>query len=158
VKISIHKIAGFTLNEVLIVMVISTIVVGLAYTAINLLTKNVYNIQENYRESDAVLLLEQRLTLDFNRFPTVSYSEFEDKLKFASPLDSIQYAFEEDFILRNTDTIFISIKDKSLLFMGDKITNGLVDALSLTVGDSLQSKQLFIFKENDALIKLQNGN
>ena len=153
-----QKISGFTLNEVLITMVVGSIVVGLAYTAITLISKNMATIQENFNEKDKTILLEQRMTLDFETYPTITYDSFEDELKLSSPLDSVLYTFSGDHILRNTDTIKISYREKGFFFLGEEKSNGPIDAISLTLEDSLKTKKIFISKVNDALTKLKNGN
>lgn len=152
------KIESFTLSELVVVMAISIIVVGLAYSAINLLTKNVYVIQNNYSQVTDIQLFEQQLAIDFNTYPKTSYSKFSEKLSFSSPIDSIIYLFESEYVLRNTDTIWIEAKEKELFFKGEIVEKGSVDAIKIIGSNELQNKGFFIFRRNDGLTRLDNGN
>jgi len=150
----IKKVSGFTLTEMLIVLAISTIVVGLAFAIISLFSKNVRLIQNNYQSSTKTLLFKQQIAIDFNVYHNISFNDLTKELKFKSPLDSIVYKFKGEMILRNLDTISKIEFQKQFYFYGDEVVSGNIDAIKLTASTK---KQLFIYKENDAYSYL-NGN
>lgn len=154
----LSKIAGFTLSEVLVSLAIGSILFGIIYTAINLVTANIESIKNNYIQRDGLQLAEQQLTLDFNSLPEIRYSEFERKLTFSSPIDSVQYQFENKYVIRNVDTLDVVLHDKKFFFNGNKVEQGMVDAIQLFCLKGKDTISLFVFKQNDLYSKLNNGN
>ena len=152
-----RKISGFTLSDVLVALAISGIILGIIFTAISLITQNIGNIKNNYIQTDILQLAEQQIILDINRFPVASYSEFENKLVFKSPLDSVTYFFKEDYILRNRDTLPLGIIKKTIFIKGETVKKGAMDALKLTCEKGTESVIIFVFKENDTYTLLNNG-
>lgn len=153
----IKKIHAFTLTEMLIVLAISAIVAGLAFTIISLFTRNVHHIQENYSVSTKAHLFQEQLSLDYNRFHSISYRKDLSQLELKTPLDSITYHFTENAIIRNTDTILKSNYKTAFFSFGIATKQGNVDAIKLTL--EATKVPLFIFKQNDATSFLENdGN
>ncbi|GAA3647239.1 PulJ/GspJ family protein [Flavivirga jejuensis] len=144
------KIQAFTINEMVVVLILSSIVVGLAFSVLSLVQKHMYGIQNNFAKNTELNKLEQSFWLDFNRYSDIKYNELEDKLTFATAIDSISYQFHKTFIIKNLDTFNIETQSKMLFFDGNEINQGFVDALKLETSKTLQSQQLFIFKDNDA--------
>ena len=153
----INKVNAFTLTEMLIVLVISAIIAGLAFTIINLFSRNLYHIQKNYTVSTKAHLLQEQLSLDFNKYHSISYRKELSQLLLKTPLDSITYHFTERVIIRNTDTLLKSNVKKSLFNHGIETQQGNIDAIKLTFTTTKIS--YFIFKQNDATSYLKNdGN
>jgi len=150
----IKKVPSFTLTEMLIVLAISTIVVGLAFAIISLFSKNVRLIQNNYQSSTEMQLFSQQITLDFNRYHQIDYNNLSKELKFSTPLDSVIYKFEEEFVIRDLDTISKAGFNKEFFFLGEQVSSGNIDAMKLNTSNN---NQLFIYKENDGYSYL-NGN
>lgn len=153
------KIPAFTLTEMLIVLAISTIIAGLAFTIISLFGRNIQAIENNYSLSTELNLFEQQMTIDFNRFHTVSYNINRDELSLKTPLDSIVYKFDEGFTLRNLDTLLSQKMIKKLYFSGKEIKEGEIDAVEFKLTENQKNSSVFIYKENDATFYLnENGN
>jgi Tfp pilus assembly protein FimT len=55
------KLKSFTLSELLIVMIITAIVVGMAFSVLRLVQKQIHTIQTNFDKSSTLALFEQRL-------------------------------------------------------------------------------------------------
>nr|WP_321232942.1 hypothetical protein [uncultured Psychroserpens sp.] len=144
------KIAAYTLSEILIVMIISTIVIGLAFMVLSLVQRNMWAIGENLNNTAELNRLEQSLWIDFNRYNNISFSVNEDKLLFLSPRDSISYYFNSEFITRAKDTFHFKHVEKLFFFDGKKIYKGKLDALKLELPKAYGNQQLFVFKSNDA--------
>lgn len=152
----LYKIKSFTLTELLVVMAIGIVVVGLAFSVLGLLRKNMGSIAGSLSKKTEQRLLEQRLTMDMQQYPFSRYEN--EKLVFSSPLDSINYRFETGYILRELDTFFLAPQQKEFYFAGKRIEKGYIDACKLVFQkDSLQ-KTLFTYKRNDALNTMVYGD
>lgn len=140
----------------LVVLGISAIVAGLAFAILGLLGRNVQLIQTNYSNNTALSLLEQQITVDLNRYHNISYNSFDNSLKLATPIDSMQYQFETNHIIREEDTVFGENYILSLFYRGEETKSGVIDALKLTIEED--KKMLFFFKQNSTTQSLLNGN
>ena len=94
--------------------------------------------------------LQTALWIDFNRYPTIRYNDLEDNLMLKNELDSVFYYFSKDYIVKENDTIDIQIETKQFYFEGELTNSNKVDAVKLTATKAFQSRELFIFKKNDA--------
>ncbi len=155
----LNKIPAFTLTEMLVVLAISTIVVGLAFTIISLFSRNIQLIQNNYSSSTKLSLLEDQLTIDFNRFHVISYNDATGQLSLKNPIDSIVYSFDESIILRGLDTVLKTKNNKKIYLSGNEVKNGWIDAIKIAINKREKENHLFIYKENDAYQYITNyGN
>ncbi|WP_344787343.1 prepilin-type N-terminal cleavage/methylation domain-containing protein [Postechiella marina] len=145
-----HKIKAFTLSEMVVVIIITSIVVGIAFAVLQLVQKHMRGIKYNFSENTVINTFEQSLWVDFNKYSKIKYNKKEDALIFASEIDSTIYKFENDYILKRRDTFNIQIQNKAFFFDGNKIEKGQVDALKLEGSKSFPNQRLFIFKRNSA--------
>jgi len=144
------KIKAFTLSELIVVLILSSIIVGLAFSVLTLVQRHMFSIQDNLSTNTSLNKLEQSLWLDFNRYAKISYSSTNDALTMASDIDSITYKFTTNYVIKDKDTFGIPIEDKSFFFETKKIESGRVDALKLKTTEAFRSQELFIFMETDA--------
>lgn len=144
------KVSSMTINEMLVVIIISTIVIGMAFSVLNMVQKHMWSIQKNITDNTSVILLEQSLWVDFNNYNTINYSPEEHKLIFKSELDSVSYNFGNMLVTKKQDTFKLSTKQKYLYFNGNRIESGKIDALKLELGNSQKEKIIFVFKRKDA--------
>ncbi len=144
-----HKVPAATLAEVLIVLAITTLVVGLAFAALNLVQGQYGRIKRNFEASLEVQTLEQQLWIDFHRHADINYDARNDLLAFSNGEDQVTYRFEKDHIIRNADTLAVENGSGSYYLLGESVTSGAVDALKLTISNKRQV-ELFVFKQNDA--------
>lgn len=151
-KGKLSKIPAFTLTELLVAMAIAAIVIGLASSILNLFFKNIQSIQSNYSDNTEINLLEQQLTVDFNKYHTIAHDYNTAILYLKNELDSISYSFQEGFILRNEDTILSKNYSKQLLYQGTTRIAGSIDALKLEFEEN--NTFIFCYKENDAFDQL----
>lgn len=147
---AITKIKAFTLSEMIVVMIITSIVVAMAFSVLHLVQKHMSVIQNNFANNSEIDKLDQLLWLDFNRYSTIYKNTSEDIVVFKNEIDSVVYQFNEKFIVKNTDTIRVSLKTKSFFLNGNKATNSIIDAIKLETDSISQNQVLFVFKENDA--------
>ena len=146
----IKKIEAFTLTEMIVVLILTSIVVGLAFTILSLVQKQMLGIQSNFQANTELRLFEQSLWLDFNRYHEITYDDIETTLEFRSEIDSVSYKFQDKMVIKDRDTFDIPLKTKSFYFDGNSIEKGYLDAIKLETTKTLQNKQLFIFKRNGA--------
>jgi prepilin-type N-terminal cleavage/methylation domain-containing protein len=146
-KIKVH---GFTLNEMVIVMIISTIVIGMAFSVLSMVQRHMWSIQNNFSLNTELNRLEQALWIDINRYNAIRYNGIENELQFKSAIDSTVYQFKSDYVLKDRDTFHITIEEKIFYFNGTVTNSEKVDAFRLELPKQQQDKSLFIFKRNDA--------
>lgn len=133
-----------------VVLILTSIVVGLAFSVLSLVQKHMSGIQNNFINTAELNKLEQSLWLDFNRYSKIKYNDLDEELIFANELDSISYQFYESYIVKEQDTFRIPLQDKSLFFYGNQMESGHIDGIKLETTKAMQNQQLFIFKKNDA--------
>lgn len=146
------KIKAFTLSEIIVVLILTSIVVGLAFSVLGLVQKQMFAIQANYNKNQELQKLETSLWIDFNRYPNIRYDFNEDRLVLKHELDSVSYVFSKEFIVKAQDTFNIVIKAKQFYFDGVLSQTNKVDALKLRTTKAYQNRELFIFKKNDATL------
>ena len=144
------KIQAFTLSEMVVVIILTSIIVGMAFSILTLVQRHMNGIRDNFEKQTEINKLEQALALDFNRYNRIGYNDLEDSLTFATELDSIVYNFTKEHIVKDRDTFKISIHGKQLYFDGEKVDHGPIDAIKLETSKAFQGQPLFIFKQNDA--------
>lgn len=143
------KIAAFTLTEVLVVIVVSAIVVGLALSVLNLVQQNFYSIRQNFQATTENQLLKQRLLIDFNRYHTISYNEGTGQVLFKNPVDSVLYKYSDFMLIRDLDTLGNKVKNLTFYYEGVEVKQGQIDAAKLSIGIKGQ-EIIFVSKVNAA--------
>ena len=146
-----NKIPAFTLTEIFVVLVISTIVVGLAFSVLDLVQNNLRTIKNNYAAETEVQHLKQQLKIDFNRCHDIEYNGRLKQLSLKTPVDSIHYSFSYHLIIRNGDTIPVPINGVDFFFLGNSISEGKADAVKIILGKP-SNGFLFVSKINDAKV------
>lgn len=145
-----NKIQAFTLSEMMVAIVITLLVVGMAFSVLSLVQRHMNGISYNLNNSTRLDVLEQALWIDFNRFEKVQYKN--DELLFKNEIDSITYRIQNEKIIRTIDTFDIQLQDFELLLDGKKVNSGFINAVKLVTGKESQNKILFIYKKNDATL------
>ncbi len=128
------KIKAFTLTEVIVVMVISSLVIISGYVAYR-----VINMQMSlYKRNSELFVTAHDFNSTFTKDIFTSnyiYRKENDLLILAS--DTIIYSFYKDQIIRkirdNSDTIRLQVKDFSASFQGVPTQKGFVDYVQLNL-------------------------
>lgn len=144
------KIEAFTLSEMVVVLILTSLVVGLAFSVLSLVQKHMNGIQQNFIKNTELNKLEQSLWLDFNRYSNIEYNDMEDELIFTNEMDTIKYQFQKGVIIKELETFHVPLQDKIIYFDGHPIKTGTIDAIKMEMSNTMQNQHLFIFKENDA--------
>jgi len=147
-----HKIKGFTLTEMMVVMVISAIVVGLAFTILDIVQKNMRSIEHNYEYQSEIQSLEVALTIDFNNHTEVHWNANEHQLTLSSPIQERIYTFSTDSISNDIDAFSVRTKKVICYLEGEEVNSGRADAIKLTFDTTSDLHRVFIYKHNDPTI------
>lgn len=146
------KVKAFTLTEVMVVMVISAIVAGLAFSVLNVVQNNMRSIDANYEYQEQIQSLETALTIDFNKFTSIKWNPIDDTMLVFSPLQERKYIFFKDSIVSDLYTYSLLIKEKEFYFKGEPVNSGSIDAVKLTFYNTRDLHRVFVFKYNDPTI------
>lgn len=152
-----EKIEAFTLTELLVVLVISAIVVGLAFSVLDLVQKNFRIIRENYNHSTEVQHLKQQMVIDFNRYHDAEYNQILQELRMRNEVDSILYQFSYPYLIRNLDTLPVPVEKLTSFFLGNEISEGKIDAVKVLLGMP-SGYFIFISKKNSAKTFFDHGH
>ena len=145
-----YKIPAFTLSELIIVILITVIVAGIAFSVLQLVQKQMYGIQTNFQRITSVSLLEQSLYIDTHRSDHIQYDALENTLFFISEIDTVRYKFEKTFVQKETDTFNIAITVRKFYFEGVETDKNKIDAFKLITDKDFKNAAIFIYKRNTA--------
>lgn len=148
------KIAAFTLSEMLVVLLLTVIVVGLAFTILNLVQKQMYTAKDNFETGTELNQLKQALWVDFRTYSDIRLEN--ESLVLKNEIRQIQYEFAKDYILRSKDTFHLNIEVKQFFFEGDEVFSGLINGVSLLSDKRSGGKKVFVYRENGANIYMNN--
>lgn len=143
------KVQSFTLPELLVVMIITAIVVGMAFSVLRLVQKQIHAIEANFAKTSSLALFEQRLWQDFNELNIIQFNEKENSLLLESEMDTVVYSFHKNYTLRNNDTIKLKLMTDKFLFKGKEVKEGNIDAVSISGKAELPDYEIFVSKKND---------
>lgn len=153
------KIKAFTLIELVVVIAVSTVVAGLAFSVLRLIQKNTTSISIGYERKYQVQSLALSLHSDFNRFTTVSWDSVKEELKFDSPIEEKVYEFYGDSIKVQGKTFDVGFHTQDFYFKGEKVQNNEIDALKIVMEVVVgQELPIFVFKHNDLTKQFLYGN
>ncbi len=143
------KVIAFTLSELLVVLVISSIAVTLSFLALNNVQKQLRNINIVFEKQQAINSLERIINRDLNKYQG-TYDQKNQQLLFVSFKDSVQYHIKERVILRNSDSINLKAKNIIFYLEGIQVKSGIVDAIEFTFENTYTQNGLFVYKRKDA--------
>lgn len=144
-----HRIKSFTLPELLVVMILTAIVVGMAFSVLRLVQQQIYIIETNFEKTSSLALFEQRLWQDFNEKNFIQYNANESSLLMESEMDTVVYLFQDNYILRNADTIKLRLVTNKLFFKGKEVQEGIIDAVLLSGKVEVPDFEIFVSKKID---------
>lgn len=149
-----NKVKSFTLSEMLVVMIITAIVVGIAFSVLNLVQRQISGIEKNFSKATALSLFEQRLWTDFNHHNNIIANN--NTIIFLSDIDTVLYTFNENEVLRNTDTIHTKLITNKFYYLGKEVQSGTIDAALISAGKEMSNYSIFVSMEHDASYFMNN--
>jgi len=117
------RVKAFTIMEISIVMLISAIVIGIAYTAFNIINQSYSSFQHKNEDIAVLVRLDELLRKDFSRANTISRTT--NGIFVKTGIDSVTYEFEPDFTVRIStiiDTFKLNVQDVVTTFETSPIT------------------------------------
>jgi len=144
----LNRVKSFTLAEMLVVMIITAIVVGLAFSVLSLVQRQIRGIQKNFSKTTELSLLEQRLWQDFNQHNSVTYQD--RKITLLSDNDTVYYDINETFVLRNADTLHTKITISKTFNNAKEVPSGTIDAISISAEAEIPEYRIFVYSNPDA--------
>ncbi|MEO1548758.1 MAG: type II secretion system protein [Bacteroidota bacterium] len=149
-----QKIKAFTLSEMLVVLLITTIVVSMAFMVLRLVQQQMHAIQDNYAVSHQIHDIKQRLWMDFNRNDAIWFDAKTNQLLLNNPVRPQTYRFEDTRTIVENDTLSITIAKKQFYLFGAEVQNGPVDAMKLVIANGKRNHEVFVRKENAATAQM----
>jgi len=148
VKSSTNKIHAFALQELMVVLAITAIVVGMAFSVLNLVQRQMGTIEDIYAMKLEANKLRQSLWIDFNRYSYVHFDERKNQLYFSNELEEKTYTITENQFTTVRDTFDITLDFKQFYFNNMERQTGEIDAIELKTNKETGHQQIFVFKEN----------
>ncbi|HET6243888.1 MAG: prepilin-type N-terminal cleavage/methylation domain-containing protein [Bacteroidetes bacterium] len=149
----IKKVKAFTIIELVVVMILTSIVVGIVYSSYSIVGNQFYMYKKTGIQNSQVALLKMLLNKDFTTSQTIKKGNNE--LFFYQENNLILYGFGENFITRNSnavkDTFAISPINIDTRFLNQVILNNndIVDELYFEA-EIFKQQQVFQFKKQYA--------
>ena len=148
-NVELTKIKAFTLAEMMVVLLLTTLVVGMAYSVLHLVQKQMAGIENNFENRTELNRLRQSLWTDLNRYEYAYYNARQHRIELSSEIKGITYELEEKFIVKERDTFFMSPEEWSFYFEDRGQSAGPIDALRLTTREN-GGQTLFVWRNNTA--------
>lgn len=144
------KVKSFTLSEMLVVLIITAIVVGMAFSVLTLVRKQVNILKLNSEEETEIELLKSKFFIDFNTFSEVNYIE-NKQIFFKNEIDSLFYEINDNIVIVNQDTLTTKLQSIKAFYKNKIVIQGRIDAIEVEIEKNKKTKEsIFIFKLNDA--------
>lgn len=142
------KVKAFTLSELLVVMIISTIVIGIAFLVLTMIQKQTIKIKANVSKKQTVEKLDKLLWKDFNEAKIIEVIN-SNSIIVTKEKDTINYYIHDDLIIRDKDSFPILNKENEFFLDGDNLKKGKIDAMKLNFPKGY-IQNIFVFKTYDA--------
>lgn len=144
------KLKAFTLSEMIVVLLVTTIVVGMAFAVLRLVQGQMQGIGADYEKNTEMNLLRQSLWVDFNCFNKIRLDPSKEVLTFFNELEEVTYEFKNGQIIKQKDTFNIKLYTTKFYFDNTPRTFGEIDAIDLQSIKEYGSQRVFVFKKNVA--------
>ena len=149
-RIKSKRIKAFTLNEMIVVLLITSIIVGMAFSVLNLVQRQMSGIGSIYDVKTETNKLRQSLWMDFYTYPNVFYEAKEERLYFGNELEMKFYELQENMLVTEKDTFRIQLESAAFYFDNLEVFLGEIDAVRLQTGKEAGNRQIFVYKQNTA--------
>lgn len=149
-KIRTKKVKAFTLQEMMVVLLITAVVVGMAFSVLNLVQKQMKNIEEIYEVKLEANKLRQSLWVDFNTYSYVYFDQEKEHLFFSNELKTKRYAIVNNQFVTERDTFHIRLQSLDFYFNNRVRASGEVDAIELKTSKETGHQHIFVYKDNAA--------
>lgn len=150
---NINKVKAFTLAEMLVVLVVGSIVISMAFFVLNTVRYQIFSAQKNYKKKQELQFFENILSRDFN----LNTAFFKGNiLTLTNTKGKIEYVFLDTLILREQDTFKIKVSAKKMFLDGLVVIDKTIDAIEISLSKDFNKRQLFFQQTKDASYYLNN--
>lgn len=147
-KNSNGKIKAFTLQEMIVVLLITSIVVGMAFSVLNLVQRQMGTIKGIYEVKLEANQLRQLLWVDFNRYSYITYDAKKEQLNLSNELETKYYELSNNRFVSGKDTFQIQMESKQFYFNNALRSSGEIDAIELRTDKESGGQYIFVYKKN----------
>lgn len=150
-----HKVAAFSLLEMLVVMVLSSIIVGIIYFAFFTVTVYQKTLENKYQHIEDINFINSGLTNDFDRSDSIVMLNEQEIICYLKHTNTnVQYSFFNSTIYRRQDTRIDStactVSGVQMLFRNHTVIKGIIDEVRLETILLEGSATLVFYKPYDA--------
>lgn len=153
-KIESKKIKAFSLQEMMVVLLITTIVVGMAFAVLSLVQKQMGSISTIYEVKTTVHKLKQSLWVDFNRYSDIQYDQKEKVLRCSNEMDTRQYRIQNGNHIVNENNLDVQFESIQFYFKNSEVFYGQIDAVEIVTSKETGHQHVFVFKNNTPAVYL----
>jgi len=157
------KIKSFTIIELMVTIILSSLVVLLTYTFYDIIAKQFYSKKQFYQRINEVTRLHLELQDEFEKSETIRCADNEVFFVKSSG-DSICYEFSDSSIIRKRndmlDTIFLEADNIKKGYFDKDIVFGVINKLCFTVKDRNDTYSFDFYKEyaSDILMRKSDND
>ncbi|MFS4469624.1 type II secretion system protein J [Maribacter sp. 2210JD10-5] len=147
-SIKTKKVRAFTLSEMIVVLLLTAIVVGISFSVLNLVQRQMGSIENIYEVKSEANNLRQSLWMDFSTHSYIFYDAKNKQLNVSNELGSKQYAFTGNLLIKEKDTFNIKVESLQFYFDNEPIEHGELDAIELVTSKETGNQRIFVYKDN----------
>ncbi|PQJ15324.1 hypothetical protein [Aureicoccus marinus] len=140
------KIPAFSIQESLVVLVITVVVVGLAFSVLRLINGQMIGMQSALNEGMQTDKVEELLWIRFNKADRVYFQD--NKLELEGVTRNHTLLLNRTHLVMEQDSLPIELDSVRAYFKGKPTQSGEIDALELFCNNGL--RQIFVNKANAA--------
>jgi hypothetical protein len=130
----------------MVVLIITSVVVGMAFAVLNLVQRQMNGIQNIYEVKNDIVGMRQSLWMDFSKANTVYFDGKRQELYFNNGIGERKYAVSDSLLVGAN--VALAIETIDFFFENQKVTQGEVDALSIKTTKDTGNAEIFVFKRN----------
>jgi len=158
-KIKNKKLQSFTIIELLVSMMLSSLVVIISYTFYDIISRQFQNKQKFFRNMNALSKFNLEFQEEFDKSESVY--NLGNTLVLTKPQgDKICYTFYDTCVTRQwkdiRDTISLKVENLLCNYNSKEITDGEIDEISFDIIDKGEKFSLSFIKENSPYVKLED--
>lgn len=131
----------------MVVLIITSVVVGMAFAVLNLVQRQMGSIEAIYAVKTDVNQLRQSLWMDFSRYSYVYFDRKNNELRFSNEMGDRTYKVSNENKISN-ENLEIEIESLTFYFDNRQVSDGEIDAVSITTSKNTGHQEIFAYKEN----------
>mgnify|MGYP000418643583 CR=1 FL=1 len=126
------KYKAFTLSEMLVVLVVSSLVIAIAFSVLSMVRKQIITLQKNYGLKKELRSFELTFARDINTRSAICFNT-KNNLFLKGVDNNIRYQFLDSIVIREEDTLKIPIKNKTFFYLNVLIHSPYYDVVDIKV-------------------------